>query len=401
MGLNGLLRYLAGTVTFEARNGFGERLLNLCAKQNLNLWDVHAIPEGFTACCTQTVYRQVEELAQKVNVDVDILCQRGVPFLVGKYRRRWGLFAGVAAFVLVSFLSQSFVWEIDVIGNENTPTELILAALDEVGVHKMSFIPGLNFRLQRSQALLLLPQLSYLSINSSGCRLKVNVTERILPPEILEEKSPCDVVASKAGQITYLEVYEGKKMVDRHYTVCEGDVIVSGAYISQKGVPTLVHADAKVMAEVQFDKTLSLDLNQLAKVYTGKTGTRWSLKLFSIRLPLYLALPMEGECDILRDTRPLILFGREMPVSLEQNTYRFYNRKSEAIAIEQARTILQDSFRQYELTELKETAILGRTVRESQKEGSLFMTVSYRAEQNIARQQPIDPERVVWPEMAE
>lgn len=398
MGWNSLLRYMAGSVAFSAQNGFAERLINLCAARNIGLWELRKTPEGMTARCTARDFRYVRELAQKVNVDVSVLEERGLFFWLGRYRKRWGLFAGVAGLLGFLFLSQCFVWEIDIEGNETVPDHVILEELADVGIDRMSFIPGLDFRLQRSEVLLRLPQLSYLSINASGCRLKVHVTERKEPPALRDADTPCDVVAARTGQITYMEVYEGQTAVGVHYTVQEGDVIVSGAYLSQKGVPTLVHADAKVMAEVQFDKTISLDLDQMSKEYTGETRQRYFLDLFSFRLPLFLAFPLEGEFDVCEEYHPLVLFGQEMPVGLYRREYRMYTRKPEAISLDEARAVLEDSFLQYELTELKGSAILNREIREVQKDGVLSRTVSYTAEQNIARQRPIDTEQLQWPQ---
>ena len=168
MELNGFIRYVQGNVTFEASNGFCERLINLCANNNISLWNFKKTEEGFVARCTAKDYKTVKKLSKKVNVEVRIQKKRGLLFKAGKYRKRWGLLAGVAVFLVFIFLSQCFVWDIEVTGNKTVPESVILSELSEVGVHKLCFIPSLDLRLKKQQALLKLPQLSWMAINKNG-----------------------------------------------------------------------------------------------------------------------------------------------------------------------------------------------------------------------------------------
>lgn len=391
MIVNRLVRYLGGNVKFEAKNGFGERLINLCANNNIGLWDLHKSEEGFTANCLAKDYREIKKLSKRVNVEVKICQKRGFVFQAGKYRKRWGLFVGGVLFFAFIFLSQCFVWEIDVTGNEKVADHVILAELEELGVHKLSFIPSIDFRQKKQEALLRLPQLSWLTINKNGCRLTVDVTERQVPPVIRDTTAPCDVVAARTGQIKYMEIYNGVAATGLNYTVNEGDVIVSGTYVTKFGDTVKVHADAKVIAEVQFEKSISLDIDQLAKEYTGKTRTRYYFSLFSLKIPLFIATPVGGDYDVNGEEHSLVLFGQELPLGIYSMHYRFYEKKEAAISMEEARAVLQDSFSQYEATDLKDMAIIDRKTDEVLKDGILTMTVHYTAEENIAKQVEIDP----------
>ncbi len=389
MIINSLIRYFSGSVTFQAENGFIERLINLCAENSLPLWDFHRTDTGFQAVCRAGDYKRIKGFSRKVNVDVSLVGKKGFFFQAGKYRRRWGLFAGLAASLLFLFFSQCFVWEIEVVGNERISSQLILKELEALGVRRFAFIPGIDFRMKKQEALLAMPQLSWLVINQNGCRLQVEVTERQTPP-LIQESDPCDIIAARTGQIKYMDVYNGEKQVEVNYTVKEGDVIVRGVYQLESGQIIVSHAAAKVIAEVQFDKSLSLDMEQLSKEYTGETKTRFCLDLFSLRLPLYLASRMPGSWDAAGQTHHLTIGKQELPIGLYTVTYRFYEKKSDAISLEEARQVLKDSFDQYE-AQLKGTVILERQTSETLQNGVLTRTVRYRAEQDIARESPVNP----------
>ena len=77
---------------------------------------------------------------------------------------------------------------------------------------------------------------------------------------MVEDSSPCNVVASRGGQIVSMEVYDGQKAVNKGDTVKQGDLVVSGVVVSSKGKTILRHASAKIMAEYpeQYQVTIAL-----------------------------------------------------------------------------------------------------------------------------------------------
>lgn len=388
MIVNKILRYFCGYVNFKAENGFGERLINLCASNNISLSNLKKTPLGFEATTLLFDYKKVETLAKKANVEVSIIKERGIPSRAGKYKRRWGLIIGVILFIMFLYISQNFVWDIEVTGNDKVSTKLIISELEEQGIHKFSYIPNLNFREKKHQIMLRLPELSWMSVNISGCKLNVLVSERYIPPNIKED-TPCDIIAAKTGQIRYMEVYQGVKLVNVNYTVTEGDVIVSGRYVSPKGDQLFLHSDAKVIAEVQFEKTLDLDIDQLSKEYTGKTKNRYYLNIASAKLPLFIATKVKGNFDIVNEKKPFVLFSKEFPIGVTKIQYKFYNKKKDMLTQEQGKEILRKSFSQYEAVEMENSVILNKEEEVTMKNGILRMTMKYIVEQDIAKKVPI------------
>lgn len=386
--LNRILRYCCGYIRFEAVNGFPERLINLCAANNISLTKIKKTEEGFQATTLVYCYKKIKQFAEKVNVETRLLEQKGFPFWLKRYHKRWGFLIGILVCILFIFISQQFVWDIEVEGNQKVSTQLILSELEEQGIRRFSYIPHVNFTDKKQTLMLRLPQLSWMSVNINGCKLKVSVSERYTPPQI-KETVPCDIVASKTGQIRYMEVYNGVKKVEQNYTVKQGDVIVSGSYVTDVGENVQVHADAKVIAEVQFEKTLQLDINQLSKEYTGETKSRYYIDFFSAKLPLFIATKMKGNYDIIQEEKPLVLFSKEIPIGITKKKYRFYDKKNETLTQQEAIKVLRDSFRQYEAIELKKCAILQKEEHIKINKGILCITRHYIAEEDIALKKEI------------
>lgn len=390
MFINFLIRYFKGNIRFKAYNGFGERLINLCAQNNIELWAFEKTEDGFIATVTSKSFKKVVSLAKKSNVEIGLVSKTGFWFQAGKYKKRWGLMLGVVAFFVFLFTMQNMVLKIEITGNETVKNSVIEAELSELGVRKLAFIPNLDLRQKKQQAMLRLPQLSWLTINRQGSTLFVHVTERKLKPEI-EEKTPCDIVASKTGMIVYMEVYSGTKIVSEKHTVTKGEVIVSsavnlqtGTEKEQKGTPVYVHADAKVIAQTQFQKNLSVDIKQLSKAYTGKKATRRYLSVFSLKLPLFVATKQSGLYDVCATEKPVYIFGIKTPFSLYSLEYKFYEEKPENLTLEEARRIINQAFEKYQATDLRDVAILSKTPHESRSNGVLTIKMDYIAEENIA-----------------
>lgn len=389
MVIQWIMRYFSGKVCFKTVGGFSERLINLCAAHGLMLWGFKKSEDGFTATVSARDYKQLKQLSKKANVEISMLSKKGFIFQAGKYKSRFGLILGVIVLGTVLIGSQNIVWDITIKGNTTVRSEVILSELEEIGIHPLAFIPNLDLKQKAQEALLKIPQLSWMAINRNGCNLSISVTERKMKPEIRDE-APCHVIADKTGLIRYMEVYSGTKVAKEKYTVQKGEMLVSGEIVRKDGTSVTVHADAKVIAEVQFEKELSVDIAQLSKKYTGDTKMRRYLTLDSLKIPLFIATPIRGKYDINENGEPICIFNWETPFKILSRKYSFYETKDAQLSIADARKVLEDSFLVYEATELKDTAIISKTPKQTIKDGVLFITMKYVAEQNIAKQLPIE-----------
>lgn len=389
MFLNNLIRYFSGYITFNIQNGSCEKFINLVAKNNINLWCFEKTDVGFIATAKAYNYNDIINIAKNSNVDIHIIEKSGFLFKIKKYRYRFGILSGIIIFFGFIILSQLFVWDISVIGNSKTPSSIILSELNEIGVSKLKYIPSLDLRIKKEEALLKLPSLSWLTINRYGCKLVVEVSENNTPP-IISNKTPTNIVAAKTGQIRYMEVYNGKKVALLNHTVSKGDILVTGHYKDKDDIDVFTHADAKIIAEVQFDKTLYIDVNQLSKEYTGKVKNRYSLDIFSLKLPLYIATNIKGSYDLTTEYIPLMLFGQELPIGISKSSYSFYDKKDTHISNQEAKRIINKVFYEYEMTELNNSIILSSSSKESVVGDIFKVTKSYIVEQDIAHKLPID-----------
>lgn len=383
--INRIIRYFNGSIKFHVTNGFGERLINLANENNINLWDIDRLSDGFIATVQARNYKYIVEFAKKSNVDIEIVSKNGLWFKAYKYKYRLGLFLGVILSLVFLIAMQNIVWEIEVIGNQKVSSNTILTELEKLGIHQYTLITDIDFQNIKQEALLNLPQLSWLAIRRDGCKLTVQVSERSIPP-VLEDSYPCDIVAASTGLILYMEVYAGETLVEVNHTVHEGQKLVSGVIESERlDIITKVHANAKIIAQVQFDKTLGIDINHLAKEYTEVKTYKYLTFFDILQIPLFIATKQVQAYDVTSCHEYFELFTMKLPIGLKTATYSYYNEVEEVLTADMALDVLEESFYLYEQTELKDFAILDRKFNSWQEDDVVYVRIDYIAEENIAK----------------
>ena len=95
--LKRMVNALRGSVRLEVSGAFPERFLNLCAQRGIVFWNVEWLE---ATRLRLTVTRQgsgpARALGDKVLCTVVPAEQSGVPFFLGRFRRRYALLVGLA-----------------------------------------------------------------------------------------------------------------------------------------------------------------------------------------------------------------------------------------------------------------------------------------------------------------
>lgn len=378
-----------GTVLFQAEGDEVGRFLSLCRSNGLNVKHFEKSGSTCRGYLSPREYKQASSLGKSVGVRLRIEKKIGIPFLIYRYRKRLGLFIGVAAAVGVLMFLQCFVWAIDVSGNDQITDTHILATAEKYGLKKGLFLPKADLEKIELDMLGDLPTLSFLSLNRIGSRVEIELSEESPKPFIIPGDEPCNIVSSKTAQIAETEVYSGQKMVKLGDVVYEGDLLVSGVVESADGKTTYHHASAKILAQTNFTKEFSVALNQEEKNYTGKEKKRYRIDICGKKLPLFIATSISAPHDSKKEMDTLRFFGVPLPIGLETETISFYEVKPVNFTEEQALELIEKNIEIYEQEELKNAEILSKEVSAS-LDGDLFRAeVHYQCLEDIAIPQKI------------
>ncbi len=383
------LRYARGWVRFEAHGGFPERMLNLAARQSIAVWGAYRLEDGgLSACTSATAYPRLREPAKRAGVHLKLVKKGGFPFVRNHYSKRTGLLAGVVAFIVLLLATQAFVWRVEVNGNTRVDTAAITQNLAELGVRPGVLRRKLDARDIERQMLLRLPDLGWIAVNLQGGVAEIRIHERTLPPPNLDSGAPCNIIASQAGQITYLEVYEGQTMVKVGDTVAAGDIIVSGMAGKEDGRQRLVHANARVLAEVPASLQVHILFKQVRYKAVGALR-RWGLYAFGVEFPLYIATPVPRPYKLEKLPYFADILGLRLPLALVKNQYLLAEEITTTLTPEQAMELAESMLTAMERAKFSSNEITYRSAQAQQKEDGVTMVGDYRIIIDIAKEKEI------------
>lgn len=347
-----LMNFLRGMVILKLTGPFPERLINLCAQEGIDFWAMEWLDEH-TVRLTIRRYtlKRFRELAQRAGCEVEREASRGLPDFLGRFRTRYAFLVGlVLALCAVSVLSR-FVLTVQVSGNEEVPSAVILSQLRQLGVRPGVYGPGLNRRQLAQELLVRLDGLSWAALNLYGTRLEVVVREPIKVPERVDESGYFDIVAEADGIITHIEPELGDALVKDGDVVARGDVLISGNVAMEpplySDAPTRyyqTHARGRVWARTWRLLTAAIPVEATVKDYTGAEKSVWSLNFLGQRVKIFgntsISWPMYDKITTVRQAA--LPGGEALPLSLNRETVREYQPRTVEVDQSAARTLLEE-----------------------------------------------------------
>lgn len=260
---------LRGGVSVEIECPHPESLLNDCARRGIVFRELARVsPISFTAVVSSRDSLRLRALSQNGRFDMAVRRGAGVPALLRAARGRVLPAALLALVFLAIRVSAMFVWEIEVQGNERTPSYVILGALRGRGFDYGTFGPSVVSEAIADSVILDIPQLRWLAVNIRGSHADVLVRERVDRPELADTREPSMVCASKGGLIVRMSVLDGEPVRAVGDVVAAGDVLVTGAVRARRAA-----ASAEIWARTWYELTAKAP-EMSEKRYTGAVTRR-------------------------------------------------------------------------------------------------------------------------------
>lgn len=352
----GVWNFLRGTIRVTLCGPETEQLLNRCAKAGLPIWDVQR-DEAFvlSLCVTRRVYPALLALAGRCGCEITKQVQRGLPYLIKPFRRRYAVLLGATLCLLSILFLSRFLLVFEIEGNETVTDAEILSVMRQHGVHLGVYGPGIDRRSLSHKVLMDMEELSFFSLNLQGTRAQVIVRESVPKPTLLDEKSCVDVVSEASGIITRIEHIEGQLLCAVGDTVLEGECLISGVvdipeaeYSDADLGLSYHHAQGRIYARTWRTLTAKIPLTAEIKCPTGEETTRFALNLMGKRVKFYGNGGISfDKYDKITATKAWTLSdGATLPLSLERERYRAYEMQEVALDHDAAETLLRERLQQ-------------------------------------------------------
>ena len=279
---------IGGFISLRLRGQQQEKIINLALARGIYIWDIKRDGEYLYLKVRNSGYEAFKAIAEDHGFYLEILKRDGLPFYKKILKRRVGLLGGAVLFIAALYLISSFVWFVEVSGNQKVDSAVILAAAARNGIYPGVAKWGLS-RIEAEEAMLReLSELSYVECDIKGVRANIKVVEKILPdPQV---SGPCDIAAARDGVVEQVLVLNGRANVQKGDVVVKGDVLISGVFIPtppMEGLvpdpnastePILVRARGHVQARTWYEGYGEAKRIQEETILTGEKYIRLAVK---------------------------------------------------------------------------------------------------------------------------
>lgn len=385
-----LLDFLFGTALISFEKSDRERAINLLHANMIYIKELN-IDKGdfFTLCISRKSCAKVERLLDKSGIKVYSIIRRGLPFIINKYKKRYGIFLGIILFCFLVWFSGQFVWEIEFSGNEMISDSVVEKQLLDVGFGVGSFIPKADLYTICNEFIIHSDDFSFISVNLEGTKANVELRERKKRDE-KKEYNASNLVAKYGGIIENTTVYSGQLVVKKEDVVKAGDLLVSGFCEMENGFE-IVKSSGSVYAYVTRNFEVEIPYSSQKKVYTGNLQKKVDIIFFGQRLTLKNQIENSYEYfEEINDRERLVLFDRiKLPLYSETIIHREY--KTEEVLLELCEAKKQAEFQMSNLVieSLSDSEILERKTKELVGENSYKLICEVSCLTDIAQEKEI------------
>ena len=370
--------FLKGYVIIRVCGKFPERVLNVAAAKDILCWDVKSIKDGIAFKVSAKAYPFMKEICERCGCSMSTGAKIGIMFSAKRHKKRHALLWGVGLFFAIVLFSLSFLWEIEIDGNEKITDAEITKLLSESGISRGRFL----YFIDPEQACYDIynkdDRLAWIGIEIRGSKALVSVAEKRPKPYVRDETVPCNIVSDKDGVVHKLITRIGEPCVSEGDAVFSGQLIVSGVIDSAVLGYRTVHADADVILKTWHEKTVEQPLYEIKRILSGNFKNRYSLDLFGLKIPLYFGkIPYENyDCEY-----------EQKGFIVKQKVSEVFETKT-AFSVEQALQIAKASYEK-ELAEKGELVNITYTIDNKGDNKSLVIHFSAELLESAGRKQEI------------
>ncbi|MEG6520777.1 sporulation protein YqfD [Desulfotomaculum sp. 1211_IL3151] len=223
-----LFSFLMGHVSLIVRGEFLEKFVNMAASRGIFLWDITRVGENKVRVKVRiSDIRPLRHIARATQSGFSIIERRGFPFVLNRLKRRKLLVIGGLGFLVTLYFLSSFVWFINVTGNEKLSDAEIKKIAAEVGLTPGTAKWDLDAKQIEKTIREKNPSVAWAGVYVRGTRVVIEIAERKLVTET-PSTGPAHIVAGKAGLIREVLVLNGQALVKDGDTVLPGTILISG-----------------------------------------------------------------------------------------------------------------------------------------------------------------------------
>lgn len=255
--------------------------------------------------------------------------KKGLPFVLHRYKKRKLFLAFFLLLVISIGVLSNYIWNIDIICNEEINKQEIIQLLNENGLNLG--IPKSKIEVSKITNAVRYERedIAWVGINLKGTNAIIELVKAKEKPELLNEDELCNIVSNKEGVITKVDVYNGTANVKVGDLVKTGTILINGWMEGKYTGIRYVAASGEVTAKVWYSKKIKLDKKTDIYTKTGNEENKYRINFNNFKINLYKTLSKFENYDTIEETKKLKLFSDfYLPIELTKITNYETNKET-------------------------------------------------------------------------
>lgn len=375
-----LFRFLRGYVIVNFYGDNIEKLLNAIAANRLSIWDMRCRKGFISAAVSVASFKKLRFIKRPYKVKLRIVKKAGLPFFIEKHKNRTGFLIGAVLFILLIKFMSSFIWIVEISGNERIKNSEVKLNCKEIGIVEGIRKSKISSKLDAQELMLINENIAWASLNIEGCRLTVNISEtRDIQKN--ESNKPTNIKASYDGIIKKIDVTSGNVLVKPGDAVKKGDILVSGI-IENLNSTIFVRSSGTITAQTQRIYQSTQKYVQDVSRHAARREKRKVLTIFDINIPLFLSQinnPVNEKITVSNAK----LFGAKLPIYITE--YSYYNSNTVTVNYSESELLkLLEKDIENKMALDAPMSFIEKSSEVEAKKDSLTLTKTFICEENIS-----------------
>ncbi len=290
--LNKFFKFIKGYVIIEVSGSETERFVNICLRRRIRIFGTAASERGIILRIAREDFKRLLPIRRKCAVGIRITGKCGVYPFLKKYKRRSAFLVGAVLCFFAVWGNSCFIHTVEINGVVNTDINYLCELLKENGVYVGAYKGNMAELYDiKNDIISKTDSIAWLWVYIEGTKARVEVSERRIPPDTADIRTPSSVVSARDGVIKSILVKSGEARVSEGEAVSKGDELISGrvsAYGEGESEKYLyVRALGEVRAYTAHTAFVTQKLYKEERMPTGRHKKAYIAEIFGKRYKLY------------------------------------------------------------------------------------------------------------------
>ncbi|MBS5793881.1 MAG: sporulation protein YqfD [Lachnospirales bacterium] len=392
-----LWNYFRGYVIIKIKGFSIERFLNLCLNKDINLSKLEEVNDGVICRISIKDVKLLKEISKKTGCKYKIIYKYGMPFFIFKNRKRKMFLIGSITFIALLYYFSSFIWTIQVTGNNQIDNNDILHFCEEKGLFLGAYKRKIDIKSIQSDLKNNFDTVSWVNIKIDGTKATISLSENIQNQKTVENTSACDIIAKEKGVITEIVTRTGTPLVKSKDVVNKGDVLVSGELLLKEGEEIKgtynTYADADIKAKTEKEIKVSVPFEYYIKEYTENKKSTYTLLAFNKSFDFNLLktkISYENYDTIISRKQLKLSENFYLPFIIKKTSYKEYIPVKKTYSINEAKLYANKLITEKIIEEIDFSSdILDKQIIYEEIENQLVATAKITLIEDIGEKVPI------------